>query len=251
MFDELSSLWSTPGLIFLGVAALVAGVVRGFAGFGTAMVYMPVAATILPPVEALTTLVVKDLIAPLIHVPRAIRDGHPRDVLRLALGAALAVPLGVYVLTLASPELFRYGVSLLALALLFALIAGIRYRGKLTPPIIYGTGALGGFLGGSVGIPGPPVIMIYMASTLPSTAIRANNTLYLILADVILLTVFLIKGIFVPGVALLGLMLVLPYLAGNWVGAALFRPGHEVLYRRVAYVIIAVSALYGLPLWGG
>ena len=115
---------------------------------------------------------------------------------------------------------------------------------------IYGTGALGGFLGGSVGIPGPPVIMIYMASTLPISAVRANNTLYLILADVILLVVFLIKGLFVPGVAALGLLLVLPYLLGNWVGARAFMPGQEVLYRRVAYLIIAVSALYGLPLWG-
>ena len=250
MPDWLAELWATPGLGYLALAAFVAGVVRGFAGFGTAMVYMPVAATILPPVEALTTLIVKDLIAPLIHVPRALREGHPKDVLRLGVGAAVAVPLGVFFLSIAPADVFRYAVSFLSLSLLVALVSGVRYKGKLTPPIIYGTGAFGGVLGGSVGLPGPPVIMIYMASTLPAVAVRANTTLYLILADVILLAVLVLSDILVPAAAALGLLLVFPFLAGNWAGAAAFRPGQEKLYRRVAYGIIAVSAVYGLPIWG-
>ena len=55
---------SERDLAFLAFGALVAGVVRGFAGFGTAMIYLPVAAQVLSPFAALTTPVVKDLIAP-------------------------------------------------------------------------------------------------------------------------------------------------------------------------------------------
>jgi hypothetical protein len=45
--------------------------------------------------------------------------------------------------------------------------------------------------------------------------------------------------------------MILPYLLGNWLGAALFRPELELLYRRVAYAIIAASAILGLPVWEG
>ena len=64
------------------------GLVRGFAGFGTAMVYLPVAGQILPPFEALTTLMVMDLIGPLPNLPRAFRISDRPDILRLSLGGA-------------------------------------------------------------------------------------------------------------------------------------------------------------------
>lgn len=249
MPEAIAAALDTQGLWLLSVAALLAGVVRGFSGFGTAMVYLPAAAQVLGPFEALTTLMIKDLIAPLIHVPRALRDGHPKDVLRLGVGAVLAVPLGVFVLTLVEPVVFRWGVSLAALTLLVLLVSGVRYRGRLTPPIIVGTGALGGFMAGSVGLPGPPIIMLYMASTLPPAAIRANNTLYLMLADLIMVLVLWWGGLLVWSAVALGVLMIVPYVLGNWLGARLFNPEAERIYRWVAYAIIAGSAILGLPIW--
>lgn len=251
MFDALARAFETDGFWLLATGAFLAGIVRGFAGFGTAMVYLPVAGMVLGPFEALTTLIVKDLTAPLIHVPRALREGHPPDVLRLGAGALVALPLGVFVLSRVEPDVFRWGVSLVALGLLAALLLGLRYKGPMTPPLVFGTGALGGFLGGAVGLPGPPVILLYMASTLPARAIRANATLYLLLADVLLLAVFWVNGFVVASALALGFLMIWPYLLGNWLGAALFRPEYEVLYRRVAYAIIAGSAILGLPVWEG
>jgi uncharacterized membrane protein YfcA len=190
---------------------------------------------------------VKDLIGPLPNVPRAWRDGHPGDIARLGVGLVIAMPFGVWALTLVPVEVFRYGVSFVALALLVLLVMGFRYRGVLTKKLIYLTGGLGGLLGGSVGIPGPPVIMLYMASTHPPEVIRANNMIYLIFADIVLLGLLVAFGEFVPGAIALGLLLALPYLLGNVAGGAIFRPGHERTYRAVAYAIIFVSALNGLP----
>ena len=42
-------------------AVFAAGLIRGFAGFGTAMVYMPFASTILSPVSAIITILIFDL----------------------------------------------------------------------------------------------------------------------------------------------------------------------------------------------
>ena len=237
-----------PDISWLLLAALIAGIVRGFSGFGTAMIYLPVAGQFLSPFEAITTLLVMDLIGPLPNVPRSLRDGDPKDVLRLAVGLAAFVPLGVFVLTLVPPEVFRYSVSLLALGLLAVLITGVRYRGELKRWMIYATGAAGGFLAGSSGLPGPPVILLYMASTKPVEAIRANNMLYLILSDIVMLVVLWSFGELVPGALLTGAAVTVPYLIGNVIGARIFKPGREKVYRRVAYAIIAVSAILGLPI---
>lgn len=249
MPETFATAFATEGLLFLSIGAFLAGIVRGFTGFGTAMVFMPVAAQFLGPFQALTTMLVMDLVAPLMHVPRALRDGQPSDVLRLGAGALLAVPVGVFLLTLIEPLTFRWGVSLTAFALLVLLVAGVRYRGVLTKKLIFVAGGFGGLLAGSVGLPGPPVIMLYMASTLPVSAVRANLTLYLIVADLILVAVLWYGGFLVFAAMALGVLMIAPYLAGNWAGAVMFRPEAERIYRWVAYVIIACAAISGLPIW--
>ena len=79
--------------------------------------------------------------------------------------------------------------------------------------------------------------------------IRDSNTLYLITADILLLALFYWNERLVFTAVVIGLLVMLPYLVGNWLGAKLFRPEAAHLYRRIAYVIIAASAIMGLPIW--
>ena len=56
-------------------------------------------------------------------------------------------------------------------------------------------GGLGGLTGGLTGIPGPPVILLYVASSHPISVIRANNLLFLYFFDVCVVMFFLISGV--------------------------------------------------------
>ncbi len=246
--QALGAALATEGFGLLAAAAFVAGLVRGFSGFGTAMVYLPVAGQVLSPFAALTTLVSMDLIGPLPNIPRALREGARGDLLWLLAGTGLGLPIGVWALSQVAPEIFRYGVSLVALVLLVILIAGLRYRGRVTRALVGATGTLSGLLAGSVGLPGPPVILFYMASPHPARVIRATIMVFLLASDVLMLGVLGLKGLLAAQAVVLGLVLALPYMAGNVAGAAIFRPRAERLYRAVAYAIIAASAIAGLPI---
>ena len=52
-------------------------------------------------------------------------------------------------------------------------------------------------------------------------------------------------------IVLLGLLVGIPNLIANMIGARLFDPSAERFFRRVAYLVIAASAIVGLPLWKG
>ncbi|SLN55085.1 sulfite exporter TauE/SafE family protein [Roseisalinus antarcticus] len=236
-------------LWWLAPAALLAGLVRGFTGFGTAMVYLPVAGQVLEPFAAITTLLLMDLAGPLPGVPGAWRAARIPDLRRLGIGLVIGLPAGVALLTLASPDVFRFTVSIVSLVLLALLVAGVRYRGQLTPPKIIGTGILSGLLGGVAGIAGPPVILFYMASPLPAAVIRANTLLYLLLTDMALIVVFWGSGNLASPAILTGVLLTLPNALGNAIGGRLFDPERPRLYRMAGYIVIAGSALSGLPIW--
>ncbi len=249
MTAALSQVFAFDGLWLLLFGVVLAGLVRGFSGFGTAMVYMPFAAQVLPPVWALITLCLIDLVGPLPAVPRALRDGHVRDVLWLAAGALVGLPAGVWLLTRLQPGVFRYSVSLLTVVLLVLLILGLRYRGQVTRALTIGIGMLCGVFGGAVGLAGPPVILLYMARPLPVAAIRASILLFLLASDAILIVVFASGGLLELKPVLLSGILTLPYFFAVWIGSLVFDPSHETVYRWVAYAIIAGSALSGLPVW--
>lgn len=247
--DALWQALATPGLGWLIVGAMLGGLVRGFSGFGTAMIYLPFAGQVLNPFEALVTLVLMDLLGPMPILRQTMRQAQLGDVARLGLGFLVMVPVGVALLAVTDREVFRYAVSVMALLLLCALIGGFRYRGPVTSAMVYGIGAVGGFLGGIAGLPGPPAILFYMASDHPTRVIRANTMLYLIIADIGLLATLVLGGhVGLPAIAL-GVVLMVPCVLANALGAAIFRPDAARLYRAAAYAIIAVSALGGLPLF--
>ena len=251
MHDILAAAGSGAGLIWLTVAVIVAGLVRGFSGFGSAMIIMPVAASVLAPLEAVIFLAATELLGPLPNIPQAVRQGTRRDIMLLMLGVVTAMPLGIWALSYMSPEPFGWVVSGIVLVLLILLMTGWRYAGPLGPKLTTATGALGGFMTGFAGIAGPPVIMLYMASTLPIAVIRANFLLYLVGIDVLLFTMLWISDLLVWEIVVLGLLLGIPNLVANAIGARYFDPAAERLFRAVAYIVIAASAILGLPLWKG
>ncbi len=249
--DLLTQALAIDGLAWVALAAFVAGIVRGFSGFGTALIYLPIAAQVMPPLWAMVSLAGLDIIAPSVHIPAAIRNGHKRDLLRLMIGVVLMLPMGLWLLTRTDPSVFRYLVSVLSIGMLIILLTGFRYRGTVTRPLVYGIGGAGGLLGGAAGLPGPPVILFYMASPHGPSVIRANTSAYLFFYDILLVVVLLILGQFDPTPFVLGLLLSIPAMAGNLLGGWLFHPRYERLYRGVAYLIIASAAVSGLPFLSG
>ena len=107
------------------------------------------------------------------------------------------------------------------------------------PAARLGVGEATGLIGGATGVTGPVVILFNLGAGVPAAAMRANTLVFLTLCS----------GLLPPQAIWLGIVLMLPYGLGNWIGQALFDPRAKMLYRRIAYAIIAGSALVGLPIW--
>jgi uncharacterized protein len=251
MGDMISTALQTDGLVWLVLVVSVAGLVRGFAGFGSAMIIMPIASSILSPVEAVIFVTAAELTGPLPNLPAALRMGQPREVGQLALGAVLALPVGLWVLVQVAPATFGWIVSGIVGLVLVLLLSGWRYRGRMGRPLMVATGGLGGFLTGAAGLPGPPVILLYMASSQSIARIRANIMLYLLAIDLLVFGMLWGQGLLLWPIVVLGLLAAIPNLIANYLGGLLFDPRAEATFRFVAYLVIAASVLLGLPIWKG
>ena len=241
--------FSPYALAWICAGAFTAGVVRGFSGFGTAMIFLPFASSVMSPAWAVTVLVVMEFLSSAAIFRRMAKDAEIGELVRLVVGALIAVPFGVAVLILIDAEVFKYAVSVLTLGMLAFLLAGVRLKTTVNNAVVYGAGGIGGFMAGAVGLPGPPVILLYLARPLGPVAIRATLFTYLVITDIMLFGVFAASGILERDPIVTGLFAAIPFAAGMAVGAFIFSPEKAKVYRYVAYCIVGASAVMGLPVW--
>ena len=249
MPDLLWQVWATPGLIWLLLAVGVAGIVRGFTGFGTALVFVPVAGIFLAPQTVVGVMTLTGIVSTFVLLPRAWRQADRREVGLLALAALVTVPLGLWLMQVLEAETIRWVVAAVAAITLGALVAGWRFSGIVSRPMLLAIGAMAGVIGGMTGLTGPVVILFYLAGQSAAQSVRANTILFLAALDVVIAVNLLSRGSLEWTTALLALTLAVPYFITSLIGQALFDPRHQRLYRWAAYSVIALAVLSGLPLW--
>jgi uncharacterized membrane protein YfcA len=229
-------------------AALLAGVVRGFSGFGSALILSPSLSALYGPEVAVPVALLLEFALAGPFVPPALRVIDRRRTALLCIAAAVTVPLGAYLLSVVDERTLRWLICGLVFVAVAILAFGWRYHGRPHAAATGATGALSGLLGGATGLSGPPVIFYELSGSAPIATMRASFMVFFAWVDVVALVSFAVTGTLAARPLLIAVALVAPYLAAAGVGAKLFGRASETFYRRLAVVILAAVAVISLPL---
>ncbi len=231
------------------VAAALAGLVRGFSGFGAALTFIPLASMVYDPRVAIVALWVVDALGTAPFVPYHLRRADWRDMRWLLVGSTVMLPPGVWVLAHTDPTPLRWGVCLFVLACTAALASGWRYRRKPGPLVSMAVGGVAGFSNGSVGIGGPPLVLFWLSGQTSAAQARSNIFSYFVFTTIIAFALFVWQGIFSAPLIVVGLLLVPFYMLPLKLGDKLFHRGSETTFRLVALLLCGAAAVVGLPVW--
>lgn len=249
MPDVFTTALVTPGLFWLILTIMAAGIVRGFTGFGTALIFVPVANIFLPAADVIAITMLVGFGSAAALLPRALKVAEIKDVSILGGAALLTVPIGLWVMTQLQQDTIRWSAAFIAGAMLTALVLGWRYKGKINVPRLMAIGATGGGIGGMTGLTGPAVILFYLANGSRAEIVRANTILFLAMLDVVIVVNMTLAGLITWQLVALSVILAVPYFVTSRIGQALFDPNYEKTYRTMAYLVIALAVVTGLPIW--
>src|SRR5436305_6188867 len=177
------------------VVAALSGFVRGFSGFGSALIYIPLIAAVYEPRIAAPTLLLIDLVGSAPFTIRELPRCNWREVLPVTMAAAAAVPLGTMALILVDPIVLRWIIAALVLTLLAVLASGWRYHGPPSLAVAIGVGLIAGLGSGAVQIAGPAVIIFWLGGSSTAAVVRANLMVFFLLMGAITGIAYLAQGL--------------------------------------------------------
>lgn len=236
-------------LAIVCLAALVAGLARGFSGFGGALIFVPLASAIVGPKLASALLLVIDGLMTLGMLPNGWRLANRREVFTVVSGALLGVPAGTALLALAPSLTVRWIICAIVLLLLVFLISGKRYQGSPKTHLGIGVGGIAGLFGGAAQMSGPPVVAYWLGGAIPVSVVRANLVLYFAVSSIISAASYLVAGLLTIQVVSLALAVGPAYGLGVLAGSRFFGLASERTFRWVCFGLIACAALVSLPLF--
>lgn len=235
-------------LLAAAVATVIAGLMRGYAGFGTAVILAPVYSLLWTPRAGVPIMLVMELVISVQLLPGAFKDADRRVVLPLGGAAALATPLGAWFLFTVDGELLRRFIGGFVLVFGVLLMSGWRYHGARPLGLNIGIGAVAGLLKGSTGMSGPPVILYLLAGFEEAKRHRANLILFFATIAVVSVIVPVLGGL-VDLAAVVRIAVLLPVMMISVpIGARLFRVIPGTWYRPFAYTVLLGAG--GLALFG-
>ena len=233
---------STAVILF---GAAVAALAQTVAGFGFALVAVPIFVLVLTVPEAVGTAAFLSFVNALAVASQARRDVAWPLVKRLFLGSLLGMPFGLAVLLGSSGDLLRVGVGVVSILMAAAIVASVPFR---TPGRVgtIGVGVASGFLTTSIAINGPPVVLFLQALGVPQGVFRATSSAFFVVNGVVSLSVFALSGV-IGAETMLRILWALPaLLAGNLLGHLLLPRVGPSAFRRLVLGLLVVSASLSL-----
>ena len=243
-----ASIISDRRFVMAAAIAIFSGVVRGFSGFGSALIYIPLTAAVYDPLTAAVTFVMIDMATGISFVAGAWRQTRWGEVLTLAAAAILSAQFGTLILQYADPLLLRWMICALVAMIVGVLVSGWRYDGKPHLAVTIAVGLFAGFLGGAVQISGPPIVIYWLGSMHDVGVVRASLISYFGLFSAGSVVTYYFHGLLTTTLVALAILLGPLHVAAMWAGGKAFHLATPETYRRVAYVVIIMSAIFGMPL---
>jgi uncharacterized protein len=242
---------TTGAALAICVIAFVSGTARGFSGFGSALIFMPLASSLAAPRLTAALLLVIDFVAAAPLVPNAWKQADRKATAIMVAGAFVGVPVGTWFLSRLDPVTTRWIISGFVTALLALLISGWRYRGEDHAVISIGVGGLSGFCSGLAQTGGPPIVGYWLGRPIASNIARANILLFFGASDFFSLVSYAVTGLITLESIRFSLLVGPIYGIGVAFGASLFGRASDKLFRMICYGLIVLAVIIGLPVLDG
>ena len=232
--------------IILAACAFVAGLARGFSGFGLSAVLVASAAFVISPKLIIPTAQAMEVIASVALIPSVWRDVNWKWLTPMAAAYALSIPAGVAALAYLPEQALRVGGCVIVFVASLCLLLNARPKLPDGLPLRFGTGLVAGFFAGATSLGGMVASTMLFAVALPAKNLRATLIVLFFGSALYSLLWGAWHGVVSSDTFTRAAWLAVPLLAGIAAGSHGFRHVSEAGFRKAVLALLAVLSIAGI-----
>lgn len=225
---------------------MLAGVARGYSGFGFAAIAVVGLNLFLSPQQSIPIVLGLDVLCSVGLWRQAVKQADYSTFKMLIIGAIMGIPLGLLLLLFVPEEVLKLLICIVILLFVLVLLSDFRLRnteGKGTK-LGFGIASGLGTAGASVG--GPMIVCYMISSALSSSAQRATMILFFIVSESVAVAALFSGGLVDSGIIMLLLALLLPALIAVRIGQWLFNRKPPKSLKHFALPLLLMVAVLGI-----
>tara|TARA_R110000868_G_scaffold284207_1_gene544657 strand:- start:1494 stop:2267 length:774 start_codon:yes stop_codon:yes gene_type:complete len=246
-FMRLAAGEAGHGELALGAGIVfVAFFVRGYTGFGASLIAVGLLTFIWPPAQVVPVLFLLEILASAVLLPGVWRDVQWRALSWLWIGAAFAMPVGLYVLANVPADIMSLSIAALIGVAATVLLLGVNLRFAPGRAATLATGGLVGLLNGASAIGGPPAVLFFFSNAAGIVSGRASLIAFFLVLDVIAAGFASVQGLYDLALVARAFALAPFMLIGAFAGAHAFGLADPETVRRAALVLLICVAVFRL-----
>ena len=228
---SIETLFTVPNLLAL-LIVLAGAFIRGYSGFGSGLIMVPLLALIWGPIDAIIFTLSLGLLATAQMTLPATKIANWRDITPIIIAAVVVTPLGTVILVNLDGEVVKKIIAGLVLAVTVVSLSGWTYKGPrgILPSAIFGS--ISSFVNGVAAVGGPAYVTYLISLPEKPDVQRANMAILTGVMGISVLTYNLIAGDVSRDTIFRVLIFALPYVAGVWGGTKLFEVLPDDTFKR-------------------
>lgn len=230
-------------LVVLLVAVSIGGIVRGFTGFGSALIIIPALTLVFNPLHAVVMHSVMEVPVILSLAPTAIKHADRSVAQPMILALLITTPLGAIVLSSIDVNSLKLMIAIAVLGMVCLLAVQRQISAMIGPRGTIAAGGLGGLIQGAVGIGGPPIVTALMARGDQPDTSRGNVIAVMSSVIAVSLVSFGALGLITKEVLIIGALVSPVCLLATLAGMYAFGKFGAAHHRVVTLVVLALTAL--------
>ncbi len=233
---------TTAQLIVVGVAVFIAAFMQIVAGFGFALLAVPLMTLAIEPKIAV---VVSTLTGIFVTSWQAYKDRDVADkvlVRRMTIGAYVGMPLGLLVFVSVNDDVLRFllGIAVLIAVVLLAMRVNLHHVG---PRLDYGSGFVSGVLATSLSTNGPPLVFVLQARQLSAVTFRATISTVFALSNIGGLALFIASGKITRDGIVAAAVTIPAMFVGQLLGFPIRKHVHGERFRWLVLLLLVAAAI--------
>ena len=225
------------------IVILFSGFIRGFLGFGSGLITIPILSFLYSPIFAIVFNIIIEIPTTIYLTFIGAKTCKFKEIMPMFLSMMLVIPIGTLFLVSINEQIIKIFMSILVIFFVILIASGWRLKTTITKYILLFTGIISGFMQGVTGMGGPPFATILLSKGDSDDITRGNILIMstgIVISAVISMYFF---NLFTIKIFLNSLFSAPFYILASFIGSRFYSFSGYKYYRNVSLTILGIIGI--------